>query len=290
MNIKEKPHQRYTPRPDWLKVRLPQGKTSAKVRKILSDLELHTVCQSARCPNLGECWGAQTATFLIMGDVCTRNCTFCAIPNGLPQPLDPNEPQRVAKAAVRLGLKHVVITSVTRDDLPDGGARHFINTVYAVRWHLPEATIEILVPDFAGSSDALNTVLSTEPDILNHNLETVPSLYKEVRPGASFSQSLFLIQKSAEQGVTTKSGLMLGLGETIEEVRQVMKNLSNAGCQILTLGQYLQPSHAHHPVSRFYTPEEFESLKQEGLSCGFRHIESGPLVRSSYMAHRALST
>lgn len=289
MNIEEKPQHRYTPRPDWLKIRLPQGKTSAEVRQILDNFGLHTVCQSARCPNLGECWGAQTATFLIMGDVCTRNCTFCAIASGLPQSLDPNEPQRVAKAAVRLGLKHVVITSVTRDDLPDGGARHFINTIYAVRWHLPEATIEILIPDFAGNNDALTTVLSAEPDILNHNLETVPSLYPEVRPGASFSQSLFLIQLAAEQGVCAKSGLMLGLGETIEEVRQVMKNLSGAGCQILTLGQYLQPSHAHHPVSRFYTPEEFESLKKEGMSYGFRHVESGPLVRSSYMAHRALA-
>ncbi len=268
MNRTEKPES-HTPRPDWLKIRLPHGKTSAKVRKTLTDLELHTVCQSARCPNLGECWDAQTATFLIMGDVCTRNCTFCAVTHGHPQPLDSHEPNRVAEAATRLGLKHVVITSVTRDDLPDGGARHYINTIYAIRMHLPEAT--------------------AEPDILNHNLETVPNLYPKVRPGASFSGSLFLIQQVAEQGVTAKSGLMLGLGETIEEVRLVMKNLQNAGCQFLTLGQYLQPSPHHLPVSRFYTPDEFESLKQDGLTYGFRHVESGPLVRSSYMAHRALT-
>ncbi len=287
MNVADKPRT-HTPRPDWLKIRLPHGKTSAAVRRTLADLELHTVCQSARCPNLGECWDAQTATFLIMGDLCTRNCAFCAVTHGHPQPLDPQESQRVAEAASRLGLKHVVITSVTRDDLPDGGAHHYVNTIQAIREHLPETTIEVLVPDFAGNSDALKTVLSAEPDILNHNLETVPNLYPKVRPGASFSGSLFLIQQAAEQGVTTKSGLMLGLGETIDEVRLVMKNLRNAGCQILTLGQYLQPSHHHLSVSRFYTPEEFQSLKQEGITCGFRHVESGPLVRSSYLAHRAL--
>ena len=275
-------------RPPWLKVRLPQGKTSAEVRRLLSDLHLHTVCQSARCPNLGECWGARTATFLILGNVCTRRCTFCAVSKGVPEPLDIDEPRHVAEAAFRLGLKHVVVTSVTRDDLPGGGAGHFADTIHAIRQRLPEASIEVLIPDFKGDASALAIVLDAEPDVLNHNLETVPRLYPTVRPGASYSGSLELLRRAADTGMLTKSGLMLGLGETTDEIRQVMLDLHGAGCKILTLGQYLQPTTSHLPVDRFVSPEGFAILKKESLSCGFRHVESGPLVRSSYMAHRAL--
>jgi lipoic acid synthetase len=275
-------------RPDWLKIRLSHGEASAEVRRLLHDLELNTVCHSAHCPNLGECWGAHTATFLILGNVCTRRCTFCAVPKGIPTPIDPAEPERVAEAAERLHLKHVVVTSVTRDDLPDGGASLFADTVTAIRKRLPRASIEVLIPDFQGNISALNLVLSAHPNILNHNLETVPRLYSIVRPQASYSGSLTVIQQASESSVITKSGLMLGLGESLDEIRQVLQDLRSAGCQILTLGQYLQPTSNHLPVSRFLPPEEFASLKQQGLTLGFLHVESGPLVRSSYLAHRAL--
>jgi lipoic acid synthetase len=275
-------------RPSWLKVRLPQGNSSAEVRRLLSDLRLHTVCQSARCPNVGECWGEGTATFLILGDVCTRRCTFCAVAKGAVQPVDPEEPERVAEAAFRLGLKHVVVTSVTRDDLPDGGASHFAQTIYAVKHQLPNVSVEVLIPDFKGSPEALQTVLAARPDVLNHNLETVPRLYPTVRIGASYERSIALIKQAARSGITPKSGLMLGLGESNQEILRVMNDLHDAGCQILTLGQYLQPTPQHHPVSQFITPYEFAALKEEGIALGFRHIESGPLARSSYMAHRAL--
>jgi lipoic acid synthetase len=274
--------------PSWLKVRLSHGEASAEVRRLLHDLKLNTVCHSAHCPNLGECWGAGTATFLILGNICTRHCTFCAVPKGIPAPVDLFEAERVAEAAERLHLKHVVVTSVTRDDLPDGGASLFAATIHAIRKRLPQSTVEVLIPDFQGNLSALNVILSTHPDILNHNLETVPRLYPTVRPQASYSGSLNLIQIASEFGVTTKSGLMLGLGESLEEIHQVMQDLRNVGCHILTLGQYLQPTSKHLPVSRFLPPEEFAKLKQQGLDLGFHYIESGPLVRSSYLAHRAL--
>jgi len=269
-------------------MQLPHGHSSAEVRRLLSDLRLHTVCQSARCPNLGECWGERTATFLILGDVCTRGCTFCAVAKGSPHPIEPDEPNRVAEAAFRLGLKHVVITSVTRDDLSDGGAPHYAQTIRAVRRRLPQASIEILIPDFDGKPESLQEVLDERPDVLNHNLETVPRLYQTVRPGAAYAHSIAIIKQAAESGVIAKSGLMLGLGETFEEALDVMADLRDAGCQNLTLGQYLQPTSKHIPIFRFVTPEEFATLKQRGIALGFHHVESGPLVRSSYMAHRAL--
>jgi lipoic acid synthetase len=229
-----------------------------------------------------------------MGNVCTRGCTFCAVSKGSPKFLDPEEPRRVAEAAVRLDLNHVVVTSVTRDDIPDGGAAHFVETIKAIRHRLSDASIEVLVPDFGGNSSALDVVLKAQPDVLNHNLETVPRLYPVARPGASYSGSLALIKQAADRqarthdGAVTKSGLMVGLGETPDEIRRVLRDLRQVGCQILTIGQYLQPTRKHLPVARFYTPDEFAGFKEEGLALGFRHVESGPLVRSSYMAHRAL--
>jgi lipoic acid synthetase len=225
---------------------------------------------------------------LILGNVCTRHCTFCAISKGTPIAVDSAEPERVAHAAERLGLRHIVVTSVTRDDLPDGGAAHFAATIHAIRHHLPEASVETLVPDFHGDFSALNIVLSAHPDILNHNLETVSRLYPTVRPGARYSGSLKLLRTASESSAVTKSGLMLGLGESVDEVHEAIQNLREVGCQILTLGQYLQPSPRHLPVSRFIPPQEFAELKRDALNLGFSHVESGPLVRSSYLAHRAM--
>ncbi|SHE76500.1 lipoic acid synthetase [Desulfacinum infernum DSM 9756] len=273
-------------KPAWLRRRLPSDASYQQVRRLLHDGALHTVCQEARCPNQFECFSHRTATFLILGERCTRRCRFCAVEHGPLGPPDPHEPRRVADAAARLGLRYVVITSVTRDDLPDGGAEAFANTIRAVKERIPEALVEVLIPDFQGSRDALHRVLDAAPDVLNHNLETVPRLYDTVRPGARYQRSLELLGRSRRHAphIPTKSGLMLGLGETDEEIGQTLRDLLDVGCQMLTLGQYLQPSREHLPVDRFVTPEEFQAWKEKALEMGFQEVASGPLVRSSYHA------
>jgi lipoyl synthase len=265
---------------------MPAGPGFLETRAVVKELGLHTVCEEARCPNLGECWGHQTATFMLLGDTCTRNCAFCAVTHGRPLTVDAEEPDRVARAVARLGLRHIVVTSVNRDDLPDGGAAHFAATAEAIRALVPRTRIEVLVPDFQGDRDAVRTVVQSPIDILNHNLETVPRLYKRVRPGARYARSLGLLAEArqARPGCLTKAGLMLGLGEMSDELRQVFGDLRAVDCDILTLGQYLRPSEAHLPVERYVPPEEFAALREEALAAGFRHVESGPLVRSSYHA------
>ena len=270
--------------PAWFKVELRQGPDYQEIRRLTQELHLHTICEEARCPNVWECWNHRTATFLILGDICTRRCYYCAVTTGRPLPLDETEPERVAAAVKRLGLRHAVITSVNRDELPDGGARIFAETIRAIRRELPTCTIEVLIPDFLGDLAALKTVLAAKPDILNHNIETVPRLFQSVRPQGKYQRSIAVLKAAASRGAVTKSGLMVGLGETLEEVRAVMQELHAAGCVILSIGQYLQPTKAHWPVMHFYPPEEFQLLKEEGLALGFRHVESGPLVRSSYHA------
>ncbi|MCL6649021.1 MAG: lipoyl synthase [Chloroflexi bacterium] len=276
-----------TRKPDWLKVRAPGGPNYVRLRLLMRELGLHTVCEEAHCPNIGECWGHRTATFMILGRVCTRACRYCAVETGLPQGLDIFEPQRVALAVKRLGLKHAVITSVQRDDLPDGGASIFAATVRRVRALNPDCTIELLIPDFKGSVSALATVLEELPDILNHNIETVPRLFKLARPGGRYQRSIELLRRSRQiaPSVPTKSGLMVGLGETVDEVKQTLIDLREAGVSIVTIGQYLQPSKAHLPVDRYVHPDEFAALKEYALGLGFAHCEAGPLVRSSYHAH-----
>jgi lipoic acid synthetase len=277
-------------RPEWLKARFPGGPNYHELKVLTNDLRLHTVCESARCPNIGECWDQRTATFMILGDVCTRRCGFCAVPKGAPLAIDYNEPERVARAVERLGLLYAVVTSVNRDDRKDGGAEMFALTIEAIRRIRPECKVEVLIPDFQGSREALATVLAARPDVLDHNTETVPRLYSLVRPGARFERSLELIARVREMtpDIATKSGLMLGLGEDTEEVLDAMRALVAHGCQILTLGQYLQPSRDHLPIARYYTPQEFADLKIAGERMGFRHVESGPLVRSSYHARTQL--
>lgn len=271
-------------RPHWLKVKLTGSDDFYKVKRLIRDQGLHTVCQSARCPNQGECWGNRTATFLILGDVCTRNCGFCAIDHDRPLPPDADEPRRVAAAVVHLGLSFAVVTSVTRDDLEDGGAGHFAVTIREIRSAAPDCQVEVLIPDFSGSSEALQTVLDASPQVLNHNIETVPALYPIVRPQAKYERSLELLRRASQQGACTKSGLMLGMGESPAQVQSSLQDLRQTGCQILTIGQYLPPSRHHLPVDRFVEPDEFDRLKEYGLSIGFSHVESGPLVRSSYHA------
>jgi lipoyl synthase len=273
--------KRYYP---WLKVRMPHGENYFELKQLVRDKRLHTVCESASCPNIGECWNQKTATFMILGDVCTRSCGFCDVKTGRPPGLDREEPTRVAEAVKTLGLKHAVITSVNRDELPDGGAAVWAETIRQVRTLNPGCTVEALVPDFEGLEDSLLTVLGAKPDILAHNTETVPRLYRTVRPQAKYPRSLALLQRAKRQGFVTKSGLMVGLGEEWEELRQVMQDLCAVHCDILTIGQYLQPSRQHLPVLRIYTPEEFQQLREEGLGFGFKHVEAGPLVRSSYHA------
>jgi len=272
--------------PDWIKARAPVGQAVFGLKRLVREMKLHTVCEEACCPNLGECWSHGTATFMLMGDVCTRNCGFCAVVHGRPVRLDPDEPLRVAEAVERLGLKHVVVTSVDRDDLPDGGAAHFAATAHQIRARVPECTIEVLVPDFQGNEPSVRTVAGAEIDILNHNTETVPRLYKQARPGAKYERSLDLLRLAKEHrpGLVTKTGLMLGLGEERDEILAVLEDLVQVGCDILTLGQYLQPTKAHLPVARYLHPEEFAELSREGLRIGFGHVEAGPLVRSSYHA------
>ncbi|MHC5012860.1 MAG: lipoyl synthase [Planctomycetota bacterium] len=281
--------------PAWLKKRLPHQGQVQQVRGLMSDLRLNTVCQSARCPNLNECWSRKAATFMIMGDICTRTCRFCTVPKGKPEPLDPEEPQNVAEAAARLGLNHVVVTSVDRDELPDQGAGHFAATIRAIRQRLPEAVIEVLTPDFRGEEDLVDIVSDAQPNIFNHNLETVPRLYARVRPGAGYARSLRLLARVKERHPEqfTKSGLMLGLGEGEEELLQVLKDLRAQGVDILTLGQYLRPSLAQLPVERFVPPDEFAAWRRRGREIGFLSVASAPFVRSSYNAdevYRALGS
>lgn len=276
--------------PLWLVKPHPKGRNLNKVNKVLSTFRLHTVCQSAECPNMGECFSKGTATFMIMGDTCTRNCRFCAVENGIPKPPEPGEPDRVAEAVKEFGLEHVVITSVTRDDLPDGGADCFAQTIERVRAKAPDATVEILVPDFGGSREAVAKAAVARPDVFNHNLETVPRLYDRVRPGADYHRSLMILKqvKELDKGIYTKTGLMVGLGETEDEILEVMTLLRRVRCDFLTLGQYLSPSSEHLPVARFMPPEEFEAIAEKGKKMGFKAIASGPFVRSSYQSEELL--
>lgn len=274
------------PRPDWIRVKTSSGPGLAETLAIVRTHNLKTVCEEAACPNLGECWSKKHATMMIMGDTCTRACGFCNVRTGIPAPLDPEEPHKVALAVEKLGLKHVVITSVDRDDLADGGADHFARTITAVRRHAPAATVEVLTPDFRRVTDAVETVMAARPDVFNHNLETVPSLYRKIRPGARYFGSLRVLQAAKEfnPDVFTKSGIMLGLGEQYDEVLQVMDDLRSAGVDFLTIGQYLQPSRKHAPIARYAPPEEFEALRRIGLSKGFLLVSSSPLTRSSHHA------
>ena len=272
-------------RPQWLKVRLPNGPNFRDLVGIMRTQALHTVCEEARCPNIGDCWERRTATFLILGNVCTRHCAYCAIAHGLPTELDAQEPERVAAAVAAMGLRHVVITSVDRDDLKDGGAAMFARTIRLLR-EQRGCTVEVLIPDFKGDEQALRTVLDAGPDILNHNIETVPRLFRIVRHGGNYRRSLDLLARAKSWGGRwrTKSGMMVGLGEEWQEVRRTMRDLRAVGCDILTIGQYLSPGKDYVPIARYYHPDEFAALRREGIELGFRHVESGPLVRSSYHA------
>ncbi|MFC1557617.1 lipoyl synthase [candidate division KSB1 bacterium] len=275
-------------KPDWLKVSFRASEEYAEVKYLIEKYRLNTVCSSARCPNIGECWGHKTATFMILGNTCSRSCGFCAVETGKPNLPDLAEPKRVAEAVEKLGLKHVVITSVNRDELEDGGAGIWARTITEVRRKNPECRIEVLIPDFQGSTKDLETVLEANPDVLNHNLETVKRLYKSVRPQADYDRSLSVIRYAKNRGAVAKSGIMVGIGETNEEVLGVMRDLYESGCDIMTVGQYLQPSKRHLPVHRFVLPDEFDEFKRTGLALGFKHVESGPLVRSSYHAHKQI--
>jgi|UniRef100_A0A7V3YI57 lipoic acid synthetase len=277
--------------PSWIRRRFPPQEEWERVERLLRSLSLHTVCESARCPNLGECFRRGTATFLILGDTCTRSCRFCAVKKGIPLPPDPEEPRRVAEAARTLNLRHVVVTSVTRDDLPDGGAEHFAKTIQAIRECLPQATVEVLVPDFQGSAEALEVVLAACPDVLNHNVETVPRLYPLVRPQADYARSLELLRRTKVRypGILVKSGLMVGLGETQKEVEAVLWDLKEVGCDVVTIGQYLRPTAWHLPVAAYVPPEVFAYYREYALRLGFRGVASGPFVRSSYRAEEFVS-
>jgi lipoic acid synthetase len=272
--------------PDWIRVRVPGGEGYARTRGIVKESGVATVCEEARCPNVAECWAHGTATFMLMGDTCTRNCAFCAVSHGRPAPLDPMEPHRLAQAVRKLGLQHVVVTSVDRDDLADLGAAHFAATVRAIRHAVPECEVEVLTPDFQGRRDCVETVAASPIAIYNHNLETVPRLYKRARAGAKYQRSLDVLRfaRAARADLLTKAGLMLGLGEEIDEVLAVLSDLRAAGCDIITLGQYLRPTAKHLPVERYLDPGEFDDLGRKAREMGFRHVESGPLVRSSYHA------
>jgi len=275
------------PKPQWLRAKAPVGDNFHNLKKLARGLGLHTVCESAQCPNIGECWNHKTATFMLLGDICTRRCGFCAVPKGRPEPIDWDEPRRVAEAVATLGLKHAVVTSVNRDDDNVGGARIFAETIREIRELIPECRVEVLIPDFQGLEEPLRIVLDAEPDVLNHNTETVPRLYRSVRSGARYERTLALLEnaKKFSPGMVTKSGVMVGLGESSEELVEVFRDLGTRGVDILTVGQYLRPSKDHLPIARFYEPEEFTYLRDQALRFGFRHVESGPLVRSSYHAH-----
>jgi lipoyl synthase len=273
-------------KPSWLKVRAPGGPNYARLRHLMRELDLHTVCEEAHCPNVGECWEHGTATFMILGDVCTRNCAYCAVAHGRPARFDPAEPARVAEAVERMQLQHAVITSVDRDDLPDFGAWAFAETIREIHERVPGCSVEVLVPDFQGNEDSIRAVLEARPEIYNHNTETVPRLYKRARPGGRYERvmKIFRFAKATAPDIPTKTGIILGMGETVEEVIEVMKDLRAVDVDILTLGQYLRPSEQHLPLDRYYTPDEFRRLREAGMATGFRHVESGPLVRSSYHA------
>ena len=287
VTVTEEPERRQR-KPDWLRVKLPTGESYRKVREIVSEHKLHTICQSGNCPNMGECWGAGTATFMILGNVCTRSCGFCSVATGRPDEEDPSEPARVARSVELMGVKHCVITSVDRDDLKDGGAHTWARTIRAIRRRCPGTTMETLIPDFQGKWDNLQVVLDAAPEVLSHNLETVRRLTRQVRVQAKYDRSLEVLMRSKRAGLRTKSGIMLGLGESDAEVLESMEDLHSVGVDILTLGQYLQPTKAHLPVAEFVHPDRFARYKQLGLDMGFRYVESGPLVRSSYHAERHL--
>jgi lipoyl synthase len=275
------------PKPEWLKVRAPGSENYLRLRGIMRDLKLNTVCEDAHCPNIGECWHHGTATFMILGDICTRACTYCAVAHGKPVTLDLDEPRRVADAVAQMGLKYAVITSVDRDDLPDGGSSIFASTIHEIKARLPECRVEVLIPDFKGEAGPLETVLRARPDVLNHNTETVPRLYRAVRSGGKYSRTLELLDRSRKiaPAIPTKTGLMVGLGEEHHELVGVLRDLRNVGVSILTIGQYLRPSASHAEMTRYYHPDEFRELKRIALGLGFVHVEAGPLVRSSYHAH-----
>jgi lipoyl synthase len=275
-------------RPEWLKVRLPTGPTYENLRRLMRSKELHTVCEEAHCPNMAECWGAGTATFMILGDTCTRSCGFCAVKTGRPGVLDADEPARVGDAVARMALGHAVVTSVNRDELPDGGAAIFAQTIREIRRRSEGTTVEVLIPDFLGKPEALDVVIDAKPEVLSHNVETVARLYSRVRPQARYERSLGVLKRIAERApaVVCKTGMMLGLGETKDEVLATMRDIVAQGTHVLTIGQYLRPSPTHLPIERYWTPAEFAELRDEGMALGFRHVESGPLVRSSYHAER----
>ena len=281
------------PKPDWLKARAPVGENYHGLKRLARSLGLHTVCESAQCPNIGECWHHKTATFMMLGNLCTRRCGFCAVPKGRPEPIDMDEPRRVAEAVAALGLEHAVITSVNRDDDLLGGARAFALVIEEIRRQAPKCRVEVLIPDFQGDREAIQVVVEAKPEVLNHNTESVPRLYRAVRSGARYERTLELLRYAKELNPTsvTKSGVMVGLGEETPELLEVFRDLAAVQCDILTIGQYLRPSRDHLPMARLYTPREFAELKTEALRMGFRHVESGPLVRSSYHAHeQAAST
>ena len=275
--------------PAWFKVQAKTGPDYLDIKQTMDRLKLHTICEEARCPNRWECWNARTATFLILGDICTRRCHYCSVETGRPAAIDYEEPGRVATAIQALGLRHAVITSVNRDELEDGGAAIFADTIRRTRQLSPGCTIEILIPDFEGNEAALAAVCTEMPEILNHNIETVRRLFPTIRPQGKYQRSIELLRKAKEWGMRTKSGLILGMGETMDEAREVMRNLRSVGCDIMTIGQYLQPTRQHLPVARFYDPNEFAMLKEEGMALGFTHVESGPLVRSSYHAEQQVA-
>ena len=282
----DRPPQGDQRKPSWLKVKAPGGPNYVALKQMMRGLKLHTVCEEAHCPNIGECWEHHAATFMILGDVCTRNCAYCAVAHGTPAPLDLDEPVRLSDAVAQMGLKHVVITSVDRDDLPHGGAEIFAGCIAEIRRRLPQTSVEVLIPDFKGDPEALRIVVQARPDILNHNLETIARLYRIARPGGRYARALELLRgaRVLAPNLVTKSGLICGLGEEWDELLVAMRDLHAQGVEILTLGQYLRPSAEHLPIARWYTPEEFGELKRLGLAMGFRHVESGPLVRSSYHA------
>ncbi len=283
----EQAHKIPAPKPEWLKTRAPVGEYFHDLKRLARSLGLNTVCESAQCPNIGECWHHKTATFMMLGNLCTRRCGFCAVPKGRPEPIDMDEPRRVAEAVATLGLKHAVITSVNRDDDLTGGARIFAIVIAEIRRQAPGCRVEVLIPDFQGNREAIKIVVDAQPEVLNHNTETVPRLYCVVRSGARYERSLQLLRYSKElkPAGLTKSGVMVGIGEETSELLEVFRDLAAVGCDILTIGQYLRPSRNHLPMARLYTPREFAELKTEALKIGFRHVESGPLVRSSYHAH-----
>jgi lipoic acid synthetase len=279
--------RRPQPKPEWLRARAPIGDNYHDLKRLARTLGLHTVCESAQCPNIGECWNHKTATFMLLGNLCTRRCGFCAVPKGRPEPLDWDEPRRVAEAVATLGLKHAVVTSVNRDDDNEGGARIFAETIREIRRQAPGCQVEVLIPDFQGREDCLQIVLNAKPEVLNHNTETVPRLYRSVRSGARYERTLDLLSnvKRFAPGMVSKTGVMVGIGETMQELLDVFRDLAGRKVDILTVGQYLRPSKDHLPITRYYTPDEFAFMKREALQMGFRHVESGPLVRSSYHAH-----